>query len=161
MIDWTKTLIEECCGLYNAGYSLRTLAALKELSPNAVISFFNRHPKYLSKRVRKGSGQKTRAAPKPPPEPIAPPDYGSTALIDLKEDMCRWPYGTEDFRFCGAAVEAKPYCPYHRSVAWQPHGSRSPWRPGVVSLPRSQPGSSAGHRTFACEAVARPPEPEC
>ncbi len=45
-------------------------------------------------------------------------------IMELKENMCRWPLGdptTAEFRFCGAKSESGvPYCTYHCHVAYQP-----------------------------------------
>jgi len=50
------------------------------------------------------------------------------SLMDLTERTCKWPVGdpaTEDFWFCGLAVQAgKPYCEAHVGVAFQPMSSR-------------------------------------
>jgi len=49
-------------------------------------------------------------------------------LVQLTERTCKWPIGdpaTEDFWFCGHAVQAgKPYCETHVAVAFQPMSSR-------------------------------------
>ena len=49
-------------------------------------------------------------------------------LMQLTERTCKWPIGdpaTEDFWFCGHAVQAgKPYCETHVAVAFQPMSSR-------------------------------------
>ncbi|TDL81344.1 GcrA cell cycle regulator [Palleronia sediminis] len=50
------------------------------------------------------------------------------SLMELTERVCKWPIGdpaTEDFAFCGLAVEpGKPYCEAHVGVAFQPMSSR-------------------------------------
>lgn len=49
-------------------------------------------------------------------------------LMELTSRTCKWPVGdpaTEDFWFCGLAVQAgKPYCEAHVGVAFQPMSSR-------------------------------------
>jgi GcrA cell cycle regulator len=49
-------------------------------------------------------------------------------LIDLKENMCRWPKGdpkTPDFHFCGRqAGEGQPYCACHGRLAFKPARAR-------------------------------------
>lgn len=50
------------------------------------------------------------------------------SLMELTSRTCKWPVGdpaTEDFWFCGLAVQAgKPYCEAHVGVAFQPMSSR-------------------------------------
>jgi GcrA cell cycle regulator len=45
-------------------------------------------------------------------------------IVELKEEMCRWPLGdptTAEFRYCGAhAPGAGPYCAHHCKLAYQP-----------------------------------------
>jgi GcrA cell cycle regulator len=48
---------------------------------------------------------------------------GQYKLIDLKDCMCRWPYGdpkTDQFSFCGdKIVSGTPYCSKHAAKAYQ------------------------------------------
>jgi hypothetical protein len=42
----------------------------------------------------------------------------------LTSNACRWPCGDPghlDFHFCGDSVVKKPYCEYHRAVAFRPN----------------------------------------
>lgn len=67
-------------------------------------------------------------APKgPPPIPVADGDTPldqRKALLDLRNDTCRWPIGdpsSPDFFFCGAPdadlVRGHPYCRHHEQIA--------------------------------------------
>ena len=79
------------------------------------------------------------AAPASPADPIAPapistalqpladiaiPQSDHVALLDLREGMCKWPFGAPGepgFGFCGARSPGggAPYCGYHAQVAYQ------------------------------------------
>ena len=44
------------------------------------------------------------------------------AIRELKDGVCRWPIGdptTDEFRYCGSATPAGPYCPHHRAIAYE------------------------------------------
>jgi GcrA cell cycle regulator len=49
-------------------------------------------------------------------------------IVELKEEMCRWPLGdptTAEFRYCGAhAPGVGPYCAHHGKLAYQPAQDR-------------------------------------
>jgi GcrA cell cycle regulator len=55
---------------------------------------------------------------------ISIPFSERVTIMELKENMCRWPLGdptTAEFRFCGTKSESGvPYCTYHCHVAYQP-----------------------------------------
>jgi GcrA cell cycle regulator len=67
------------------------------------------------------------AAPIPNPEIVIPFSERVT-IMELRENMCRWPLGdptTAEFRFCGAKSDSGvPYCTYHCRVAYQPSVDR-------------------------------------
>ena len=49
-------------------------------------------------------------------------------IMDLKENMCRWPLGDPsqtDFRFCGGrCAPGDAYCTHHATIAYQPANDR-------------------------------------
>ena len=57
-------------------------------------------------------------------EEIAVPAALRIDLLDLKENMCRWPIGdpqSEHFHFCGCKKTGSgPYCEHHARIAFQP-----------------------------------------
>ena len=76
-----------------------------------------------------------RVALAPEPSVVAPAEAAALAdpglstaekVVALAADGCRWPFGdpgAPGFRFCGAPVAKRPYCPHHRVqayVAWPP-----------------------------------------
>jgi GcrA cell cycle regulator len=65
------------------------------------------------------------ASPVPLPEPAAL----KLALLDLRENTCRWPIGDpqdENFCFCGCQTSGNgPFCEYHARIAYQPYVPRS------------------------------------
>jgi GcrA cell cycle regulator len=79
--------------------------------PQRVNSTASQPPKAHSRAV---SGPVDRAAP---------PREGLT-IMELREGMCRWPFGDPtrpEFRYCGAhAVAGLPYCSHHAQIAYQP-----------------------------------------
>lgn len=50
------------------------------------------------------------------------------ALVDMKDNECRWPCGDPQeptFAFCGLpAIQGKPYCLHHNALAWVPSRDR-------------------------------------
>ncbi len=67
------------------------------------------------------------AEPEPDLESVVLPMSLRVTIIELKESMCRWPLGdptSPDFRYCGSATQAGPYCPYHGRLAYQPADAR-------------------------------------
>jgi len=88
-------------------------------------------------RNGKGRAPHTFDLSEPKAEPISPKllkafDDDATGraaecrvtIVDLKETMCRWPFGDphdlEHFRYCGAHAVQKPYCEEHRKLAGVP-----------------------------------------
>lgn len=64
--------------------------------------------------------------PKPPKEKPAPPVSEPVTplgigIMALGSETCRYPYGDQDFTFCGHAPKAgRPYCEAHCSIAYVP-----------------------------------------
>ena len=78
---------------------------------------------------------KTHAQPAPrrlpppvPMEDIVIPISLNVPLMNLNDQMCKWPNGdpgTEEFAFCGhKSFNGLPYCQYHSRVAYQPPDRR-------------------------------------
>src|ERR1044072_8107279 len=66
-----------------------------------------------------------QALPEPRPiEDVVIPLSQRVTIMELNEQMCRWPLGDpgrEDFRFCGTRVgPGGPYCTHHAAIAYQP-----------------------------------------
>jgi GcrA cell cycle regulator len=61
-------------------------------------------------------------------EDVVVPMSLRVTIVELKEEMCRWPLGdptTAEFRYCGAhAPSAGPYCAHHSRIAYQPAQDR-------------------------------------
>lgn len=63
-----------------------------------------------------------------PPLPVLMPPslegFPGIAIEALTDSVCHWPHGDphdlEVFRYCGAPVSYRKYCPYHSSVAYVP-----------------------------------------
>lgn len=73
------------------------------------------------------------AAPAPAPvrrpaAEVVVPISDRVTIMDLRENMCRWPIGdpsSAEFRFCGArALTGLPYCDCHAQIAYQPSSER-------------------------------------
>jgi GcrA cell cycle regulator len=62
-----------------------------------------------------------------PVQAVAPQVLG-VHLLDLRENMCRWPIGDpqdEHFHFCGCKKTAGSYCEHHARIAYQPVNRRT------------------------------------
>jgi GcrA cell cycle regulator len=59
-----------------------------------------------------------------PVEDVIIPMSERVTIMELREQMCRWPLGDpgrEDFRFCGGRIApGGPYCGHHAAIAYQP-----------------------------------------
>lgn len=57
-------------------------------------------------------------------EDVVIPMSERVTIMELKENMCRWPLGdpqSPDFRYCGLGSDgAGAYCCYHSTIAYQP-----------------------------------------
>jgi len=91
-------------------------APLKKSVATPVVSGVKNNP------LLKEMAAQQQQQPKTPVKEI-PPLNGGTALIDLSERMCKWPYGDpqeDDFTFCGRGIRpGTPYCPDHAAMAYQ------------------------------------------
>jgi GcrA cell cycle regulator len=53
----------------------------------------------------------------------AAPSMRLLTIVELGQHDCRWPIGdpsSEEFRYCGALSDERPYCPYHCRIAYGP-----------------------------------------
>lgn len=76
-------------------------------------------------RARVGKSEPPRIpVAEPQDAPIIPPRTSGKSLLELAPHDCRWPYGDvgeETFFFCGhEAIEDRPYCLGHCSIAYRP-----------------------------------------
>jgi len=69
-----------------------------------------------------------RVVPTVMPQQEDVPEPLRVSLLDLREDMCRWPIGDpqdENFCFCGhPKADGMPYCEHHGKVAFTPAARR-------------------------------------
>jgi GcrA cell cycle regulator len=144
-IEWTDDRVKLLKKLWAEGSSAGTIADKLGFKNerNAIIGKVRRLG--LSSRVtvqRKARPAPKRTTPKPrlvnhgnyfkqtndalPTLPIMPngsdiPPAQRCTLLQLTSGVCKWPFGepsSSDFFFCGGdAVEGKPYCAGHCSVA--------------------------------------------
>ncbi|MEG6508551.1 GcrA family cell cycle regulator [Methyloligella sp. 2.7D] len=68
--------------------------------------------------------EEVQVAPAPAVEELVIPLHERATILDLKENMCRWPIGDpgeEGFHFCGRkSPVGVPYCEHHARMAYQP-----------------------------------------
>ena len=68
------------------------------------------------------------AFPKPVAEDVVIPMSERVTIMELREDMCRWPLGdpsAAEFRYCGGKSPiGTPYCNAHSRMAYQPLNDR-------------------------------------
>jgi GcrA cell cycle regulator len=68
-----------------------------------------------------------------PFEDVVVPMSERVTIMELRETMCRWPFGdpsSADFRFCGGhAPVGTPYCTFHARAAYQPSSERRRSKP--------------------------------
>jgi len=68
-----------------------------------------------------------RAVVAPPEENVVPLSLKVT-IVELRENMCKWPLGdpsSAEFRYCGSPSHGTtPYCTHHGKVAYQPAQDR-------------------------------------
>ncbi len=129
-MSWTDDRVTLLKQLWGEGKTAAEIAKVlgDGITRNAVIG--KAHRLKLSSRlspiqqntVKKPKGD---AAPRAPRPQIKLPEFKgkSLNLIDLSNNMCRWPSGDpkeENFSFCGCeVVPGLPYCATHASIAYQ------------------------------------------
>jgi GcrA cell cycle regulator len=131
---WTDKNVKTLTNMWNKGKTAADIAeALGGVTRNAVIGKANRLG--LDKRPSpiKKADKSVAAAPKAKKKNEKLVIHGkkivlakekSFSILDIKEGMCRWPFGDpkdDDFHFCGrnVAVEGCSYCEHHAEEAYQ------------------------------------------
>jgi GcrA cell cycle regulator len=147
MVDWTDERVELLRKLWSEGLSASQVAAEigASVTRNAVIGKIHRlglpdraaaRPAGLARNGRPGEDRQVpqavqKSAPSAPiapaltpigePAEVAIPETGRVALLDLRDSMCRWPFGhprEAGFGFCGARAIGAVYCGYHAQIAY-------------------------------------------
>jgi GcrA cell cycle regulator len=146
-MKWDENEIRILTQMWNNGYSSSIIANDLGCTRNAVIGKAHRlglpsrdttvRDEY-KKRKRIQRKRKEALAPAPvipvslshEPLDIRPvvnveEKRAGVSLLDLKENMCRWPIGDpreDDFHFCGCPIKPengrKPYCEKHAKIAY-------------------------------------------
>ena len=116
-MSWTADKIKQLKKLWSKGKSTVEIAKELGISKNSVIGKVHRlaltaRPSPIKKKEPQVTSQSTSAKKV----------VGKCRLMDLKNNMCRWPIGDpeeENFHFCGKpTVTGKPYCAEHCKVAY-------------------------------------------
>lgn len=146
--------------VHRLGLSGRAKAAPSSVSrmrpkPSTAVAQQQRRPQATAPRTASSSyGVQGNAAlamshapaPRPTPAPrvmpvevieSAPLTCERVTIMELKENMCRWPLGDPsqpEFRFCGGrSTPGAAYCPHHSQIAYQPVNDRR--RDRRISVP--------------------------
>lgn len=127
---WTPEREERVKKFWLEGFSASECARLLGgVSRNAVIGKIHR----LGLAARAAPTAPRRGAlrtytPRPKRSPVqttskkrrvyveAPSEVGSATIYTLEAHMCRWPYGSGPYTFCGRYAD-KTYCPGHNSLS--------------------------------------------
>ena len=128
--------IEELKHWWKDGLTMREIAERWHTTRNAVAGLIWRHHLTLKLIERTPTTPKTRPHRQPavrrlnviniklkPAAPVATeaPPPGTKTLVELEPHDCRWPYGDDNFTFCGQRrASGSPYCPYHTLRASPP-----------------------------------------
>lgn len=129
---WTPKKVEELISHFEAGLSARMIAEqLGDMSRNAVIgkltrmglmgggSFKQPENGARTKRVRKALDHKQERRQEVPAPQLRVADVVPmhVSLLDLKHNMCRYPFGDGPFTFCGCPVlDGLSYCEPHQRL---------------------------------------------
>ncbi len=119
--------------VHRLSLSGRAKAASNNPRPRKVRTSTTRRP--TRHYVSGNTALKTHPSPAPrrlpapvPIEDIPVPIPLNVPLLELTDEMCKWPVGdpnTESFGFCGHKHwNDLPYCEYHSRVAYQPADRR-------------------------------------
>jgi GcrA cell cycle regulator len=81
----------------------------------------------LAPKIMSAPSPMIAMAPLPESDVVVPMSERVT-IMELREAMCRWPFGDPsqaEFRFCGAhSPVGTPYCTHHSRIAYQPSVDR-------------------------------------
>ena len=147
MSPWTDDRCNRLCAMFADGMTFGQIATEMKITRNAAIGKALRLGLHREKKPVGNPRPKPRHRPqkrvqwKPSvrpaelpvavksaaAEPLAPLN-GGVALIDLRSEHCRFPYGDGPFMFCGRpAGDGQSYCAHHRRIAYQ-SSTRAPDR---------------------------------
>lgn len=130
-MDWNFERIERlkdlCRGRFSASWIAKQLGGV---SRNAVIGKMHRlglvsrvpnkgRPKSAEERKKRRQVFVRPPAPVIQPEPVkieprVSPEPLHLVLNELQPHHCRWPYGNENYTFCGHQRGESSYCAYHQ-----------------------------------------------
>ena len=128
---WTDKNVKKLTTMWNKGKTAANIAeSLGGVTRNAVIGKANRlgldkRPSPIKKTDAKKTAKPTKfeATVKKSKKDSAKVADKSFSILDIKENMCRWPLGDpkdDDFHFCGKhAVDGCSYCEGHATEAYQ------------------------------------------
>lgn len=134
--QWTEEQDSVLRTMAEAGRSAREIGAVLGKSRNAIVGRCHRAKIKLAGtfsgaaagRASGVSRKKTTVKAKPKVDaPLRAPTAKMLRLTQLTERTCKWPVGDPlkpGFGFCGVEVEDKPYCRFHRGLAYQPPAER-------------------------------------
>ena len=121
--------------VHRLGLSGRAKAPAPQTQRRAKPTRVPSHPMRTTALVRGNTALASDLAPALAPEPQAEAEHRPVedvviplservTIMELREQMCRWPLGDpgrEDFRFCGGrSTPGVPYCSHHAAIAYQP-----------------------------------------
>lgn len=123
---WTDDRIAKLKKLWDRGLSASQIAGeLGEVTRNAVIG--KAHRLSLESRPSPVKSDSSKAA-KPAQKAKAKVTDNRVNLLDLTEQICKWPSGhpgDDDFQFCGKPSDPSvPYCTEHCQMAYQAQAPR-------------------------------------
>lgn len=133
-MSWTKERTARLRELHARGLSSREIAHKLDVSRDSVIGKLSRlklGPATPVWRKNHFTNHGNRFGPVDDVLPVLPtmphgadvPVGQRRTLLQLGLGICKWPFGepqSSDFFFCGGgAVDGKPYCQHHCSVAYK------------------------------------------
>jgi hypothetical protein len=101
-----------------------TISKTKRLKLEPNTSFVVK--KTNTKKLKVPAAKRVPKPPSLPKEPTLPPEAKPVRLLDLRENMCRYPFGSSpDILFCGRKPQLNsPYCAVHRTLMYAPPKER-------------------------------------
>ncbi|MFL1780924.1 Global cell cycle regulator GcrA-like protein [Candidatus Hepatincolaceae symbiont of Richtersius coronifer] len=115
---WTDELVKKLIDLHvSKNYSTMAIAQELGFTKNAIIGKIYRLK--LSQESTVGTVEKKEDKILETQIPVTPKEKGSYKLEEIVSNMCVWPYGDDEFRFCGEpTVYSKPYCKDHLDLVY-------------------------------------------
>ena len=116
-MEWTEERVARLKALWGEGRTASQIAViLGDVTRNAVIGKAHR----LGLKGRPSPIRKEKVAT---PKPASRPAAQTSRPVRVSDRQCHWPIGhprEPGFHFCGApAIDDKPYCEKHCSVAYR------------------------------------------